>query len=73
MTEPEDYLSMATEAEEQATLLPDGFERAERLRRASAWRQIAELLQAQKDRLAGLDDARPIAPKDRAKDDTDDK
>jgi hypothetical protein len=50
MTDAPEYLKMALEAEAQAAVLPPGFERDELLRRASAWRDIADLLQAQEER-----------------------
>lgn len=53
MTEIPEYLQMATDAEAQAAALPPGFERDELLRKASAWRDIADLLQAQDARREG--------------------
>lgn len=52
MTEIPEYLQMATDAEARAAALPPGFERDELLRKASAWRDIAELLRAQDARRA---------------------
>jgi hypothetical protein len=51
MTDAPEYLKMAADAEAQAAILPPGFERDELLRRASAWRDIADLLRAQEERL----------------------
>jgi hypothetical protein len=50
MTDAPEYLKMAEDAEAQAAVLPPGFERDELLRRASAWRDIADLLRAQDER-----------------------
>jgi len=51
MTDAPEYLKMAKDAEAQAAGLPPGFERDELLRKASAWRDIADLLRAQDERL----------------------
>jgi hypothetical protein len=53
MPGPEDYLKRAEAEEAQAAALPQGFEREERLRRAAAWRDLAETLQAQETRQSG--------------------
>jgi hypothetical protein len=50
MTDAPEYLKMAEDAEAQAAALPPGFERDELLRRAAAWRDIADLLRAQEAR-----------------------
>jgi hypothetical protein len=52
MTDAPEYLKMAEEAEAKADALPPGFERDELLRKAAAWRDIADLLQVQDARRA---------------------
>lgn len=61
MTDAPEYLQMAEDAEAQAAVLPPGFERDELLRRASAWRDIADLLRAQAERRR----PRPAKPRTR--------
>lgn len=50
MTDAPEYLKMAEDAEAKAAALPPGFERDELMRKAAAWRDIADLLNAQDER-----------------------
>jgi hypothetical protein len=53
MPTAEESRRRAEEAEHQAERLPDGFERNEHIRKAAAWREIAELLDEQERRRGG--------------------
>ncbi|HEY8616164.1 hypothetical protein [Phenylobacterium sp.] len=52
MTSRAEYLRRATADAAQAARLPEGFERDELVRRAAAWRDLAEALRRQEERQA---------------------